>query len=64
MAEDGFQARLFRAGTRVPLRHVARGSRVQREAEAKSGFAVLREHPHDERLVAALQPDRMHVDEG
>jgi hypothetical protein len=63
VAEHRLDARFFRAGTRVPFRHVARRGRVQGEAEAKAGFAVLREHPRDERLVAALQPDRMHVGE-
>jgi hypothetical protein len=64
VAEHRLDARLFRAGARVPFRHLARRGRVQREAEAKARSAVLREHPRDERLVAAFQPDRMHVDEG
>ena len=63
MAEHRLDARLFRAGARVPFRHVARGGRVQREAEAKACFTLLREHTRDERLVAGLQPDRMHVGE-
>jgi hypothetical protein len=61
--EHRLDARFLLSLAGMPLRHVARRGRVQREAEAKARFAVLGERPHDQRLVAALQPDRMHVDE-
>jgi hypothetical protein len=63
MTEHRFEPRPFGARPRMPLGHVARLGGVEPEAEAEADRAVVGEHSRDERLVAALQPHRVNVDE-
>jgi hypothetical protein len=49
-----------RAG--VPLGHLARFGSVEPEAEAEAGLSLFGEHAGDQRLLAAREAHRVHVD--